>query len=262
MRPIRNGFTLIELLVVISIIALLIGILLPALGAARKSAVRVKCASNQRQVATAVISYAVDHGGDFPHSIQGQRDNNGDMLTWTFPYQINYQATRSWGGTLFSQLNGYISTPIVLTCPFIPFPPDGLQEDFQNYDNPRHDFISGGYFNLWNYEGFGPDVEFKPARSLDDPGDEVLTSDTFLENHQNSRWETAHPPKSAIEFPSPSAPRYLLPFSGDNKPEGILINTSFTDGHVETNGQDSQDIYRLQFASSFVWIPVAQEDEE
>ncbi|MEM8783933.1 MAG: prepilin-type N-terminal cleavage/methylation domain-containing protein [Planctomycetota bacterium] len=62
----RFAFTLIELLVVISIIALLIGILLPALGAARESARGALCQSNIRNVSTAWYSYAADNDMWFP----------------------------------------------------------------------------------------------------------------------------------------------------------------------------------------------------
>ena len=57
----RKAFTLIELLVVISIIALLIAILLPALGAARESSIRIECLSKQRQVVTSATAAAVDN---------------------------------------------------------------------------------------------------------------------------------------------------------------------------------------------------------
>jgi len=67
-RPQREpkAFTLIELLVVISIIALLIGILLPALGAARRSGYNARCLANLRQVVTGSIVYADSYDGYLP----------------------------------------------------------------------------------------------------------------------------------------------------------------------------------------------------
>ena len=69
-----RGFTLIELLVVIAIIALLIGILLPALGAARESAKKVVCQTNQRQITLAFMEYANDHDGKYPLEVEGLPD--------------------------------------------------------------------------------------------------------------------------------------------------------------------------------------------
>ncbi|MFM9995079.1 MAG: type II secretion system protein [Phycisphaerales bacterium] len=61
-RRTERGFTLIELLVVIAIVAVLIGILVPALGAARHSARTARCAVNLRQVLIGWQLYAGDHG--------------------------------------------------------------------------------------------------------------------------------------------------------------------------------------------------------
>ncbi|MFH0963895.1 MAG: type II secretion system protein [Planctomycetota bacterium] len=62
----RHGFTLIELLVVMVIIALLVGLLLPALGRAQEEARKTQCRSNLRQIGLAITMYANDNKGYTP----------------------------------------------------------------------------------------------------------------------------------------------------------------------------------------------------
>ena len=67
MKRNRRGFTLIELLVVIAIIALLVAILLPALGQAREAGRRLVSASNLRQLNTVIHAYALEQKDSYPN---------------------------------------------------------------------------------------------------------------------------------------------------------------------------------------------------
>ncbi len=79
----HHAFTLIELLVVISIIALLISILLPALQSARSAGRTVKCLSNQRQIGLGMAMYANNYSDQLiPSGITVQANSNYYNIHW------------------------------------------------------------------------------------------------------------------------------------------------------------------------------------
>lgn len=81
MKTNRKAFTLIELLVVIAIIALLIGILLPALGKARASARQLKCQTQVRGIHQGMVLFASNNGDNYP--IPTEYDRGNTTLTAT-----------------------------------------------------------------------------------------------------------------------------------------------------------------------------------
>jgi prepilin-type processing-associated H-X9-DG protein/prepilin-type N-terminal cleavage/methylation domain-containing protein len=106
----QGAFTLVELLVVIGIIALLVGILLPALNRARQQATLITCQSNLRQIGQALQIYAVDNGGAFPEGVwQGVTAGPKVKIPWS-SVAADYTQFVDWTTLLQHDLNGSIGS--------------------------------------------------------------------------------------------------------------------------------------------------------
>lgn len=167
---IKAGFTLIELLVVISIIALLIGLLLPALGSARDTARQIACASNLRQVGVGFYGYFGDHDQAVPVAAY---TDGANRLTWDDSIALYIASTQR-----LEDLASNSSVPLDEANPILGCPEDdnarrlGLAP--RSYAMPQGDLG-------WTSPGIGLRFDSGPIeRQWRLDGDVLAPADTFL----------------------------------------------------------------------------------
>jgi len=128
----KKAFTLIELLVVIAIIALLMAILVPALGAAREQARKAVCLSNQRQIMTAAAVYGADNNGKFMYQHAG--------MAWA---QTNALTTAPGPNWIRSVWPYVMKTPKILRCASNKWRKDGSTA-FSPTDEETFSYVANG----------------------------------------------------------------------------------------------------------------------
>ena len=209
-----HAFTLIELLVVISIIALLISILLPALQQAREAARTLSCAAGLKQVQLGLLMYTQDNGGSLPYSYTFE----GSDIAW---------------GALIAAKGQYIPSADIFWCASHDpsFKASGSLDGWYSYlmENPYNSGWAYTGYSAGRYSVMPTDNDTSGRRPANLNDSRIPTSQ--LITLTEAYWGDQTPPECGWYYFVSGAS--LLFTHGDS------LNTSYLDGHVETLKADT-----------------------